>query len=513
MNDVTLRMNSSGKSLRKYIPLILLGGLLGATTAVIASGKSERNRPAAEVKLSTDDTPVARDGQIAASFSPVVKKVSPSVVQVDTVQKGKVVNFGMVPEFPIPGFPQLFGEEGPFGQVPGRQFRTPAQRGAGSGVIVTKDGYILTNNHVVDGADELKVRTADGREFKATVVGRDPKTDIAVIQVEATDLPAIAIADSEKIEVGDLVLAVGNPFGLGQTVTMGMVSATGRATRELSDLSYQDFIQTDAAINPGNSGGALVDVQGRLVGINTAIFTRNGGNMGIGFAVPTKLAREVMADLISDGKVIRGYLGVFLQEITPQLAKKFKLDDQRGALVAEVAPKSPADRAGLEGGDVITQLNGKDVADSRQLRLEVARIRPGETATVKVLRGGEAKTLKAKVGQLEDDKAIAQKPSGRNDEGTLNGVTVADLDARMRRQFNVPAKVEGALVTQVEADSAAAEAGLQPGDVILEINHEKVSAADEAVKLTEGPKEKTTLLKLWSRNTTRFLVVDESGGQ
>lgn len=380
-------------------------------------------------------------------------------------------------------------------------------------MIVTKDGYILTNNHVVDGADELNVRTADGREFKAKVVGKDPKTDIAVIKVEATDLPAIAIADSEKIEVGDLVLAVGNPFGLGQTVTMGMVSATGRATRELSDLSYQDFIQTDAAINPGNSGGALVDVQGRLVGINTAIFTRNGGNMGIGFAIPTKLAREVLSDLISDGKVIRGYLGVFLQEVTPQLAKKFKLDDRKGALVAEVAPKSPADKAGLESGDIVTQLNGKDVADSRQLRLEVARIRPGETATVKVLREGDAKTLKVKVGELDEDKVVAQKQPGRSDEGTLNGVTVADLDARMRRQFNVPAKVEGALVTEVEPGSAAAEAGLQPGDVVLEINHEKVSSADEAVKLTEDPKEKTTLLKLWSRNSTRFLVVDESDGQ
>ncbi len=513
MNDMTLPMNSSAESLRKYIPLILLGGLLGATTAVIASGKSEKTRPAAEVKLSVDDTPVARDGRIAASFAPVVKKVSPSVVQVYTLQKGKIVNSGLVPGFPIPGFPQFFGEEGPFGQAPGRQMRTPAQHGAGSGVIVTKDGYILTNNHVVDGADELKVKTADGRELPAKVVGKDPKTDVAVIKVDASDLPAIAIADSEKIEVGDLVLAVGNPFGLGQTVTMGMVSATGRATRELSDLPYQDFIQTDAAINPGNSGGALVDVQGRLVGINTAIFTRNGGNMGIGFAIPTKLAREVMSDLISDGKVIRGYLGVFLQEVTPQLAKKFKLDDHKGALVAEVAPKSPADKAGLESGDIVTQLNGKDVADSRQLRLEVARIRPGETATVKVLREGDAKTLKVKVGELDDDKVVAQKQSGRNEEGTLNGVTVADLDARMRRQFNVPAKVEGALVTQVEADSAAAEAGLQAGDVILEINHEKVSSADEAVKLTEDPKEKTTLLKLWSRNTTRFLVVDESGGQ
>lgn len=513
MNDMTLPMNRSAKSLRKYIPLILLGGLLGATTAAFAGGKSEKNKPVPEVKLTVDDTPVARDGRIAASFAPVVRKVSPSVVQVYTVQKGKVINSGMVPGFQIPGFPQFFGEEGPFGQAPGRQFRTPAQRGAGSGVIVTKDGYILTNNHVVDGADELNVKTADGREFKAKVVGKDPKTDVAVIKVEASDLPAIAIADSEKIEVGDLVLAVGNPFGLGQTVTMGMVSATGRATRELADLPYQDFIQTDAAINPGNSGGALVDTQGRLVGINTAIFTRNGGNMGIGFAIPANLARDVMGDLISDGKVIRGYLGVFLQEVTPQLAKKFKLDDHKGALVAEVAPKSPAEKAGLESGDIVTQLNGKDVADSRQLRLEVARIRPGETATVRVLREGDAKTIKVKVGELDDENVVAKKQSGRNEEGTLNGVTVADLDTRMRRQFNVPAKIEGALVTQVEPDSVAAEAGLQAGDVILEINHEKVTSADEAVKLTEDPKEKTTLLKLWSRNTTRFLVVDESDGQ
>jgi serine protease Do len=350
----------------------------------------------------------------------------------------------------------------------------------------------------------------DGRELKAKVIGKDPKSDVAVIKVEGKDLPAISLADSDKIEVGDVVLAVGNPFGIGQTVTMGMVSATGRDARGLVDLDYQDFIQTDAAINPGNSGGALVDAQGRLVGINTAILSRSGGNQGIGFAIPTNLAREVMDELVTHGQVTRGYLGVLIQDITPGLAKEFKLEDRKGALVGEVTPKSPAAKAGVESGDIVVALNDKDVTDSRHLKLEIARIKPGESATLKVLREGETKTLKVKVGELPGQQELAKNDAGKDDEGTLNGVTVSDLEPRMRQQFGVPPKVKGALVTQVEPDSAAAEAGLQAGDVILEINHEPVTGASEAVKLTEDPADKTTLLKLWTRGATRFVVVDES---
>jgi serine protease Do len=512
MNDLEHAMKHPKKSLRHFIPLLLLGGLIGARTAVWAGGKAEQTKPATELKLTVDDTPVARDGRIATSFSPVVKQVAPSVVKVLTSQKSKVGSAaGLPPGLGNPAWRQFFGGDSPFGPGEGRQFRAPAQRGIGSGVIVTRDGYILTNNHVVDGADEVKVSLNDGREFTAKVIGKDPKTDVAVIKVEAKDLPALTLADSDHIEVGDLVLAVGNPFGIGQTVTMGMVSATGRDALGLVDLDYQDFIQTDAAINPGNSGGALVDAQGRLVGINTAILSRSGGNQGIGFAIPANLARDVMGELVSAGKVTRGYLGVLIQDLTPALAKGFKLAERKGALVGEVTPKGPAAKAGVESGDVVLEVNGKDIADSRHLRLEIARIKPGETAALKVLRAGDARTLKVKVGELPGRPALAQGDSTPDDEGTLNGVTVSDLDPRMRQQFGIPAKVKGALVTQVEPDSMAAEAGLKPGDVVLEINHEPVFGADEAVKLTEAPKDKTTLLKLWSPKGTRFLVVDESG--
>lgn len=493
---------------KKLIPLIVAGGLLGAATAVWAGPKSDKTKtaPVPELKLTVDETPVARDGRIAASYSDVIKKVGPSVVRVNVTQKAKLASMPSPDMQQIP--PQLrrfFGEQMPFGN-PDENSRGPRQHGLGSGVIVTDDGYILTNNHVVEGADQVKVALQDGREFDAKVVGRDPKTDVAVLKVDAKSLPAVALGNSEQIEVGDVVLAVGNPFGIGQTVTMGIISATGRATL---GLDYEDFIQTDAAINPGNSGGALVDANGRLIGINTAILSRSGGNQGIGFAIPVGLARDVMESLVRDGKVTRGYLGVMIQDINPSLAKKFGLEDSHGALVGEVTPKGPADKAGLESGDVVVELNGRPVKDSRNLKLSVARVDPGETATIKVLRDGQEKTLKVKVGELPGDPTVA-KAAAAPDEGTLNGVGVADLDSKNRRQFNIPESVEGAVITQVEPDSAAAEAGLQPGDVILEINRKSVSDAESAVKLTEKADDKTTLLKIWSKGGSRFVVVDES---
>ena len=492
----------------KLLPLILAGGLLGAATGAWAGPKSgqvkDPENPA--LKLTLDDTPIARDGRIAASYAEVIKKVAPSVVRVNVTQKAKMASMEMPDLSQIP--PQLrrfFGEQGPYG-APDEPSRGPKQRGLGSGVIVTADGYVLTNNHVVEGADEVKVALQDGRELDAKIVGRDPKTDVAVLKVESSSLPAMALGNSERIEIGDVVLAVGNPFGIGQTVTHGIISATGRATL---GLDYEDFIQTDAAINPGNSGGALVDSQGRLIGINTAILSRSGGNQGIGFAIPVNMARDVMESLVRDGKVTRGYLGVMIQDVNPSLAKKFNLGDAKGALVGEVTPKSPAEKAGLESGDVVTQLNGREIKDSRHLKLSVAKIRPGETASVTVLRDGDKKTVKVKMGELPGDPSVA-KASAPEDPGTLNGVGVADLDSRYRKQFNIPEKVEGAIVTQVDPGSAAAEAGIQPGDVILEINRKRVSDAEEAVRLTEKAEEKTTLLKIWSRKGSRYVVVDES---
>jgi len=376
-------------------------------------------------------------------------------------------------------------------------------------VIVTKDGYILTNNHVVDNAEQVKVTLQDGREFNAKVIGRDPKSDIAVIKIDAKNLPAVSMADSEKVQVGDIVLAVGNPFGVGQTVTTGIVSATGRGNLGIED--YEDFIQTDAAINPGNSGGALVDVEGRLIGINTAIYSRTGGNQGIGFAIPSDLARNVMDSLISYGSVARGYLGVMIQDVTPALAKEFKLKDTSGALVGDVVPRGPAAKAGLKDGDVVLEYNGKNVVDSRRLRLAVGETKPGTTVPMKILRNGETKTLEVTVQQLPGTEEVASNktPSG-SDNGTLNGVGVADLDQQTRRNLNIPENIKGVVITEVQPDSPSAEAGLKQGDVIQEINRQPVRNADEAVRLTEHPKDKVTLLRIWSNGGSHFVVVDEN---
>jgi serine protease Do len=276
-------------------------------------------------------------------------------------------------------------------------------------------------------------------------------------------------------------------------------------------LDYEDFIQTDAAINPGNSGGALIDADGRLIGINTAILSRSGGNQGIGFAIPVNLARDVMDNLVKDGHVTRGYLGVMIQDLNPALAKEFKLKDTKGALVGDVTAKSPAAKAGLKDGDVILEFNGKKVADSRHLKLEVARTKPGETVPVKILRDGSSKTLDITVKELPGTEHLAKSDNAEGkDTGTLNGVGVADLDNNLRRQFELPESVKGVVITEVKPDSAAAEAGLKPGDVIQELNRKAVKTADEAVRLTESPEDKVTLLRIWRNGGSRYVVVDES---
>src|SRR4051812_47170754 len=289
----------------------------------LAEGKAGKPQSNPPPKVAVDNAPLKRETKLTTSFAPVVKKVSPSVVNVFISSTPKNVSFNGPQMFDEPFFRRFFGDDFSPGNRNGKQQQhIPKQRGLGSGVVVTKDGYILTNNHVVENADEIKVAFSDGREFVGKVVGKDPKTDVAVLKIDAKDLPALEFANSENVEVGDLVLAVGNPFGVGQTVTMGMVSAIGRGNM---GLDYEDFIQTDAAINPGNSGGALVDAEGRLVGINTAILSRSGGNQGIGFAVPSDLARNVMQSLIKDGRVVRGFLGVSIQDITPALESQFHL--------------------------------------------------------------------------------------------------------------------------------------------------------------------------------------------
>ena len=345
----------------------------------------------------------------------------------------------------------------------------------------------------------------------AKVVGRDPKTDIAVVKINAKDLPTVPLADSDNVEVGDVVLAVGNPFGIGQTVTRGIVSATQRGGMKIED--YENFIQTDAAINPGNSGGALVDVEGRLIGINTAIMSRSGGSQGVGFAIPTDTARDVMQSLIAYGHVTRGYLGVSIQDVTPTLADEFNLKASGGALVGEVVPNSPAEKAGLKSGDVIVDFNGKKVADSSRLQMTVAQTKPGATVPVLILRDGDKQTLNVTVKAQPGSENLADNKNSDTgtDTGTLNGVGVADLDQQSRSQFNIPREVHGAVITQVDPSSASADVGLKPGDVIEEINHHAVKGADDAVSLTEkSTANKKTLLRVWADGGSHYVVVDES---
>ena len=479
-------------------------GLDRQTTTRLSKGEAE----VIPVRLEVDGRPIERSGGSSVSFAPVVKKVSPSVVKVYTTTKARSSWQSDTPEMDDPFFRRFFGPGSPRRGL--QPVPSPRQQGIGSGVIVTQDGYILTNNHVVDNADEVKVALNDGREFNAKVVGKDPKTDVAVIKIKADDLPFVGLADSDQIEVGDVVLAIGNPFGIGQTVTTGIVSARGRGG---IGLDYEDFIQTDAAINPGNSGGALVDAEGRLIGINTAIVSRSGGNQGIGFAIPTNLAQYVMESIVRDGKVTRGYMGVLIQDVTPALAKQFKLPDASGALVGDVTPKGPADRGGIESGDVVLEFNGKPVRDSRQLKLQVAQTRPGTEVPVRLRRDGENQTIEITLQELPGSEDLAGAESGSpEDTGTLNGVAVGNLDSRTRQQVQAPASLRGAVVTEVEPNSAAAEAGLRPGDVILEINRQPVKSAEDAVRLTSKAEDRTSLLRVWRDGNRRYVVVDESQG-
>ena len=377
------------------------------------------------VAVSNDSRPA-----LQTSFAPVVKKVMPSIVNVFSSKKVKnETSDSLEPFFNDPFFRRFFGDESGRPSIP----RERKEQSLGSGVIVSPDGYILTNNHVVDDATEVKVSLGDKREYTARVVGKDSKTDLAVLKIDQTGLPAVTFADSKKVEVGDIVLALGNPFGVGQTVTMGIVSATGRGGLGIEE--YEDFIQTDASINPGNSGGALINTDGHLIGINTAILSRSGGNQGIGFAIPANLARNVMDQIRQSGKVTRAFLGVTIQPVTSDIAKAFKLNGNEGALIADVSPNSPAEHAGLKAGDVVTKVDGQAIADSRSLQLIIGEMKPRQTVHLAVVRDGMMRDYPVTLGEQPGDKPVSRSERGGNSaDQSLDGVSAETLTPELARQ-------------------------------------------------------------------------------
>ena len=480
---------------------------VGSTFALTDPSPSPKPADTATPEVKVEHAPVDRAHTPAGSFAPIVQKVAPSVVEVFVTSKGGVNQQSGDDENDL--FQRFFGQQRRRNAPGTEDSFAPRQHGLGSGVIVSADGYILTNRHVVNGATEIRVALSDGREFTAKLIGADEKTDVAVIKIKADNLPAMTFADSNELAVGDIVLAVGNPFGIAQSVTQGIVSGKDRQTGSATD---EDFIQTDAAINPGNSGGALVDVEGRLVGINTAILSRTGGNQGIGFAIPSNLCQWVMTSLVKSGHVERGYLGVSIQSLTPALAQEFGLDKITGALVADVTSGGPAEKAGIQSGDVVKTYNGQSVRDSAQFKLQVAETAPGTKVPVQVVRDKQTKELEVTVNdQPGQQYAKGSRPESNNDKTheALAGVAVVDLDANARRQLNAPESVRGAVITELPQNSAAYEAGLREGDVIVEINHHPVKNAQDAVDLTTHPTSNQTLVKVWTKNGVRYLTVEE----
>jgi serine protease Do len=414
-----------------------------------------------------------------SGFGAVVQKVTPAVVTVYSTQTVRTGSSTRQPFFNLPDSPfeDFF-----------RQFedRVPRIRqGLGSGVIISADGYIVTNNHVIDEADEVKVTLQDKREFTAKVVGKDAPSDVAVLKVSASNLPFVEFGDSDSVKVGDIVLAIGNPFGVGQTVTMGIVGAVGRNGLDIEQ--YEDFIQTDAAINPGNSGGALVNMRGEVIGINAAILTGGArGNQGVGFAIPAKMVASVKDQIIRTGKVTRGWLGVSIQPVTADIAKQFNLPGSpRGALVGDVNEGSPAEKAGLRRGDIITELNGTEVNDSNSLRTRVAALAPGSTAQLKVFREGTERTISVTLGERPGNARISRR-GGPSGDGLQLGVTVEPVNPQNRRQFGLNARVSGLVITSVTPGSAAEEAGLRVGDVIQEVNRQTVDDVAQFQRMVRG---------------------------
>jgi serine protease Do len=493
-----------------------IGGGLIAAFAVA----SRSNTPAPVSVVARADTSNQRVSQLSNSFADIIEKASPAVVTISSTRVIKASEQqGNNPFSADPFFRQFFGG-------PNASPRAQRERGLGSGVIVSSSGYILTNNHVVDKATSLKVALSDGRDFTAKTVGTDPQTDLAVVKISANDLPTLPFGNSEGARVGDLCFAIGNPFSQDHTVTMGIVSAKGRKLE--GQTRIQNFIQTDAAINPGNSGGALINAKGELIGINTMILTGGGnsmfggegGNIGIGFAVPSNMAKQVMEQIEKNGKVSRGYMGALLAQLTPDLAPQFGLKNNKGALVSQVTPGGPAEKAGLKMGDVVTAIDGKPVASSDELTMDVISHAPGSTVSLDVVRDGKPTKVNITLGQRPNGIDWDQKNKGGNDNGDDNdndntpngsasarGITVEPLTPEVAQQVGVPPGTHGVVVTDIDQSSPAADANLGRGVVIVAVNRQNVSSVSDFKRLMNEAKGKAALLTVNLGGQTGFTVV------
>jgi Do/DeqQ family serine protease len=466
-------------------PLAVSASVLAAAF-MMSSAPSPATAGAATAALATSAVGIPLTGGMP-SLAPMLKTVMPAVVNISVTSKQEIRN----PLMDDPFFRRFFGA--PEQQQPQQQ----ESQAIGSGVIVdAAKGYVITNNHVVDQADSIKVRLSDNREFDAKLIGKDPQTDVAVLQIKADNLKAVSIADSDKLEVGDFVVAIGSPFGLRQTVTSGIVSGLDRQTG-ISEGGYENFIQTDASINPGNSGGALVNLRGELVGIPSNILSRSGGNIGIGFAIPTNLVKSVMAQLIDHGSVERGRIGVNGQDLTPELAKAFGLTSTNGGIVTRVLPKSPAAKAGLKSEDIILGANGKDIENFGQLRNIVGLLRVGDKVDLKVLRGGKPQTITVTVG-----KDSEQATPGIELNPALAGATFAPVDESAQQGDDT----RGIVIKTLDPRGAAARAGLQQGDIIIAVNRQPVETMDQFRKLA-GAKSGELLLQVRRGNGAFFLLL------
>jgi len=485
-NEETVSLKGTSKGWLVALALALITGAGGLLFQMQRPGTPWPNM-AAQILGRAEVPPVLE------SFRDAAKHATPAVV---SILSSKTVRLS--PRNSDPFWGDLFGND----FDPPRQYR---QRGLGSGVIVTSDGYVLTNEHVISGATDVRIMLPDRREFKAKVVGSDPKTDLALLKIDGKNLPSLPLSDSSKMEVGDIVLAIGNPFGVGQSVTMGIVSATARSG-VVDPEKYEDFIQTDAAINPGNSGGALVNTKGDLIAINTAIISRSGGNQGIGFAIPVNVASHVMSHIQKSGRVVRGWLGVSIQPVDAATAKAFGLKEPAGALISGVTPGSPAEKAGLERGDIILEFNGQRLPDASELRMKVGMADPDSSATLKVLRNRAERMFTVKLGELREQEQRAQKET--DIQTAMNGIQVSELNPRVLRELGLPATTNGVLVDDVEEGTPSADAGLRRNDVILEVNRQRITSVDTFRAALRNRSREPVVLFVNRAGHTLYVVIE-----